>query len=577
MLKQLPLRFLIPTLIMAFCVLVSGLGYLVVRGETTSRVVERSLHFVNMELNKLQGLIEFALHNDSRNLMRQIHAGKLSEPDLKHLALVHPSGEIIASTNQQDIGNQWRNSILDQYADTIQQALSQHRSQTRLVEQSNLIEGVIDVCSSDFSIGLRGKSCGFIFYQLDLSIRLKAAISGLFHQTMYIIGAIALGMLMLILTLDLLVNRRLAIIHQVLKQWRKGHRSMRIHADGGDEIAAIGQNIDRLLQKFAEDEQALIYSQRLNEAIIHSANFSMITTDKDGLITSMNTTAQKMLGYRERDLVGNHSPALFHDANEVTIRAQELTEELQQTVNPGFDAFVAKAKMGYVDEHKWTYIRKDGSRFPVRLSVSAIRDNQGGITGFLGVAQDITEQLKAEERLENMAYFDQLTQLPNRTLYHDRLEQAMFQAKRHDTAVAVLFLDLDRFKYVNDTLGHETGDKLLINVADLLCGCIRESDTACRLGGDEFTVILGNLHPATQQQDIGRICDKIIDAISQPMVISGHPIEVGVSIGVAIYPDHGSNITRLNKAADVAMYSAKDAGRGCYYFYSPGLELNLKH
>lgn len=573
---HLPLRFFVPLIIMIFCVVVTIAGYLTVRAQTEQRIVSQAKHHINMELNKLQGLVEYALENNSISLLRQIHAGKLSESDLKALVITDAQGQIVASTTPQDLGRHWGQSSLVHYRKAIQNTLEQYTSHNWTDADKRLITGMINVCTRDFRLGLRGQSCGFILYQVDLKIRLDEAIGDLFRQTIYITLSIAVGMLLLIATLDLLISRRLVKIHEILRQWQQGERKQRIKPGGADEIAEIGNKIDQLLSRFSEDEQALIYNQQLTQAVIESANYSMITADTKGMIQTLNPMAETMLGYSARELIGRQSLCLLHDPLEIEERARYLSEQLGEVVPIGFEALAAKARHDSMDEHNWSYLRKDGSRLPVRLSVSPIRDKDGALTGFLAVAKDITEQLRTEEKLENMAYFDQLTQLPNRALYRDRLEQTLFQAKRQGCSAAVLFLDLDKFKYVNDTLGHETGDKLLIRVADLLLSCVRESDTVSRLGGDEFTIILSNLNANSQRKDIGQICDKIIDVISRPLKIDGNEIHIGVSIGIAIFPEHGNSISKLNKAADVAMYSAKAAGRGCYYFYSPGLELNPK-
>jgi diguanylate cyclase (GGDEF)-like protein len=327
--------------------------------------------------------------------------------------------------------------------------------------------------------------------------------------------------------------------------------------------------INHLVSRFSEDEKALIFNKQVNDAIIQSANYSIITTDKSGIITSFNASAERLLGYSKEELINKESPGIIHDISEIISHNKKLSVELGKEVKIGFETLTAKSRTGEIDENNWTYIHKDGSRIPVRLSVTALYDPQDKIYGFLGIAHDISEQLKTEEQLEKLAYFDPLTKLPNRMLYSDRLEQAIVFASRNKSKFSVFFIDLDKFKFVNDNYGHEVGDKLLIKVANILTRCVRKSDTVARLGGDEFTVILPNINSPYDRNSVSLIAEKIINQLSQDFVIDDHLVQIGASIGVAVYPEHGTDVSNLNKHADIAMYKAKDQGRGQHAFYDP--------
>ena len=185
--------------------------------------------------------------------------------------------------------------------------------------------------------------------------------------------------------------------------------------------------------------------------------------------------------------------------------------------------------------------------------------------GTYGVARDITERKRAEEKISFQAYHDLLTQLPNRILFKDRLGVALVQARRNRRLAAVLFIDLDRFKLVNDTLGHAEGDELLKGVAARLKGCLRRSDTLARLGGDEFTILLPDL---SQPEDAAVIAEKVIEELRRPLSIAGQDIRATASIGVALYPSDGEDPDTLIKHADIAMYHVKAAGKNSYTFFS---------
>ncbi len=188
-------------------------------------------------------------------------------------------------------------------------------------------------------------------------------------------------------------------------------------------------------------------------------------------------------------------------------------------------------------------------------------NSNGQVSHYVTILEDISERRAAEERMQHTAHFDLLTDLPNRGLFFDRLGQALALARREERSGALMFLDLDRFKQVNDQLGHAAGDTLLIAVAQRLRGEVRESDTVARLAGDEFTVILPNLR---DEHDATRVADKILAAIAQPLVIAGREVTVGVSIGIAFFPKHGNTVEQIVNAADNAMYLAKKTGRNRY-------------
>ncbi len=212
--------------------------------------------------------------------------------------------------------------------------------------------------------------------------------------------------------------------------------------------------------------------------------------------------------------------------------------------------------------------RRDGDTIWCEWYHSALLDDDGQIVSILSFVQDVSSRIQAEERLQYLATRDALTGLPNRLLLHERLSQAIAQAKRSGHRVGVLFIDLDRFKNVNDTLGHRIGDELLKRVTAALSGALRETDLLARLGGDEFMVIVEDFDdPAV----LGRIAQKLLDAIAQPFEIEEHDIYVTSSIGIAVYPDDSDDPEELLKHADVAMYRSKELGRNTYQFLDANL------
>lgn len=210
-------------------------------------------------------------------------------------------------------------------------------------------------------------------------------------------------------------------------------------------------------------------------------------------------------------------------------------------------------------------VRRDGSAFDVELS--AVPFLYKGSRAVQLIFRNITERLLAKQRLEQLAHFDHLTMLPNRVLFFDRLSHLLEQAKRYDIPFGLLFLDLDRFKAVNDSFGHAVGDMLLKRVAERLTACLRRSDTIARMGGDEFAVILSRVNDS---EDAGIVARKILEAFTMPFELEGEPRSIGVSIGISIHPVDGEDADTLLKKADTAMYRAKQAGRNGYRYYRNG-------
>jgi diguanylate cyclase (GGDEF)-like protein len=209
--------------------------------------------------------------------------------------------------------------------------------------------------------------------------------------------------------------------------------------------------------------------------------------------------------------------------------------------------------------------RKDGEEFRVHLSSISVRNPQGEFLGMVTACEDITERKKNEARIQTLAYFDSLTGLPNRSLFLNRLQKALSQAERSKQTVAVLFLDLDNFKNINDTEGHGFGDRLLKEVARRLTGCIRAADTLARLGGDEFVVLLAS----SEKKMASSTALRILESFRPPFEIEGRLTYASFSIGIALYPDDASNMKDLLRSADTAMYKAKAGGRQNFQFFSP--------
>jgi diguanylate cyclase (GGDEF)-like protein/PAS domain S-box-containing protein len=476
--------------------------------------------------------------------------------------------------------------------------------------------------------------------------------------------------------------------HNIELQWRRRDGApiwvqLNAHAirSSGGSVVFEGFVYDITERKRAEDSVAFAHAQR--KAVLDAASrVSIIATDPDGTITVFNAGAERMLGFSAEEMIGRRTLLDLHVAEELAQHAEGLSAEFRRPIG-GFDVLVLRAALEDVEEREWTYVRRNGDTLTVAVSVTALRDDQGAITGFLHVAtdvtarkhaeemlrkqsaamtasmdgigilddrleftyvndslaklfgyrgphellgrslcdlyepheqvrfittivplvqqrgrwrgeatglrrdggsfpqeisltaiaadgmvcvvRDITERTYAEEQIKHLAYHDALTNLPNRLLFKDRLTVALSHAQREGSRLAVLFLDLDRFKVINDSLGHNIGDQLLQAVAARVQTCVRESDTVARLGGDEFTVLLPRLH---RSDDAAPVAQKIIEAIRHPFHIEGREFFTTTSIGISLFPEDGQDAEELIKNADTAMYQAKEFGRDNYQLFN---------
>ncbi len=434
-------------------------------------------------------------------------------------------------------------------------------------------------------------------------------------------------------------------------------------------------------RKLADQQVAAANAQR--KAVLDAATrVSIIATNPSGIITVFNSGAERMLGYSASDVIGVRNITELHLEAELDQHARRLAFELGEKLT-GFEVLVRRAAREGLEEREWTYIREDREPLTVLLSVTALRDEHGHLTGYLHVGtditerkvaeetlrqqtaamtasmdgigildgrldftyvndalaklfgyhdpqeltgrsicdlyeppeqvrvitsvvplvqqrgrwrgeatgvrndgttfpleisltaidgggmvcvvRDVTERTYAEEQIKHLAYHDALTTLPNRLLFKDRVTVSISHAQRHNGRVAVLFLDLDRFKVINDSLGHSIGDQLLQSVAARVQSCVRDSDTVARLGGDEFTLLLPDLVHA---EDAAVVAQKILEAVRYPFHIEGREFYITTSIGISVYPEDGPDAETLIKSADTSMYQAKEQGRDNYQLFN---------
>lgn len=284
----------------------------------------------------------------------------------------------------------------------------------------------------------------------------------------------------------------------------------------------------------------------------------MHSIDRQGRLLEVSNQWLETLGYERREVIGTPLVRFFtHDSRQ---RAEE-------SVFPLF------FRQGYVRDVPYQMITKCGEPIDVLISAVSERDRHGRVARSMAGIVDITAHKKMDEEIQRLAHYDPLTGQPNRLLFHDRLKQALAQAHREHRKVGVVFVDLDRFKWVNDTLGHAMGDKLLQIVAHRLTECVRDCDTVARVGGDEFVIILYGFDTASEPTIFAK---RFLQVLAQPAKLDGKEFYCTVSIGVAIYPLDGEDDETLLRNADIAMYAAKEMGRNNFQFYSAEMNIRAK-
>jgi diguanylate cyclase (GGDEF)-like protein/PAS domain S-box-containing protein len=324
-------------------------------------------------------------------------------------------------------------------------------------------------------------------------------------------------------------------------------------ADRG--VLAMVQDLGSQIGQFIERrsaERALLETAEHIRAVLDNVGDGILTTDESGTIEFFNRAAQRLFGYRFDEVYGQDATMIMAEPYRV-----DFVSHLNDYLRPG------KSQVSVSGSRELWGQRKDGSTFPMEFRATEML--MSGERRFVGILHDVSEQRAQKDALEYQTLHDPLTGLPNRTLFGDRLRQAILVGQRERKPLVLLIMDMDRFKEVNDTLGHHVGDLLLQQVALRLASTLRQSDTVARLGGDEFAVLPAG---GTDLTGGSQAAKKILQVLEQPFLIDGRAVDVGASIGIALYPEHGDEAATLMRHADVAMYVAKRTKRG-YAVYAP--------
>ncbi|MCP4494216.1 MAG: EAL domain-containing protein [Gammaproteobacteria bacterium] len=305
-------------------------------------------------------------------------------------------------------------------------------------------------------------------------------------------------------------------------------------------------------RKIAEDEL------RLTASVFSNSSEAIMITNADSMIMRVNRAFTDITGFSAQEVIGK-DPAAVGSQHEFNALRQVYWEDLKM--------------LGSWKGEMWKR-HKSGEAILVWQRIMAVKDDVGDIVHIIYIFSDITERKRAQDRINYLAHYDVLTDLPNRLLFNERCEQALTRARRRNTMVGIMFIDLDNFKFINDSMGHSAGDAVLVAVAKRVLGVLRGQDVLARLGGDEFVIVLEDIVDADV---VGKIAEKIIKSLGKPVDIGSHHLHVSLSMGISLFPSEAEDVATLTKNADAAMYQAKLSGRNTYCYYRPELTKKALH
>jgi diguanylate cyclase (GGDEF)-like protein/PAS domain S-box-containing protein len=344
-------------------------------------------------------------------------------------------------------------------------------------------------------------------------------------------------------------SRLILSIMEASKEIGEGKLDTRLSIRRGDELGTLADSINQMAINLETAKNELWRREEYFRSLIENASDIITILDEHGVISYTSPSTERILGYKPQELMGKNISEFIHkdDLPNFTHTLAIIAKSSNSTSSAEF-RFRHKS-------NSWYILEAVGKNLRVESIISGIVIN----------SRDITQRRHAEETIRHLAYYDPLTGLPNRILFLDRFKIALAQARRNKHLLAAMFLDLDHFKTINDTLGHTIGDNLLRAVADRLTNCLREGDTVARMGGDEFTLLLPQID---QPKDVSKTAQKILEALKSPFYFEGHELHITFSIGITVYPSDGEDVQTLLKNADLALYRAKASGRNMYQPYT---------
>ncbi len=550
------------------------------------REIDESMHERGRAIaRQLAPACEYGVFSGNRAILESLARAALNETDVRSVTIADEAGKILASAGKQALSpivTAGRAPTItgERVNDVLNVTAPIH--QTRVPIEDYIGEAGAGANPRTSTAPVMG------WVRIELSLAASAAqknrivLSSLSITLLGLLVAAALGW-----TLGRQVSDPILHLVDTVKQLGEGRLDTRARTDDGGELRVLEGGINIMATRLQESQERLqervrqateelrgaldrLESQnlllkteaverqqaedrmRMLSSIVEHTSDIVCVTDRNGVIQYVNPGFEQVTGWRRDEALGKRTSILKSGRHD-----KEYFRRMWDTLLEGRafrDVLLNK--------------KKDDSLYFEDKTILPLRGDDGRITLFISTGKDISEMMRNQAQLDYLAFHDPLTNLPNRSLFRDRLEQSLNRAHRQENMVALLFLDLDRFKTINDSLGHSLGDRLLKEVAARLGGCAREIDTVARLGGDEFTVILEDVsHP----DQAVLVAQKVLDVLVEPFQLDGREFHITASIGIALYPLDEKEADALIKAADTAMYHAKEAGRNSYQFYSSAM------
>jgi diguanylate cyclase (GGDEF)-like protein/PAS domain S-box-containing protein len=429
------------------------------------------------------------------------------------------------------------------------------------------------ITTFNFPISDNGENLGYLLIGMDASYILQNT-KHVVVDLITIFGAIVFflaGLIFIIFKLHVL--NPVGALKNGAMRIAEGDFNHQVKITSRDELGHLAECFNNMMDEINLDRETLLSTNKQLAEEIHQRQLahqeltklslaveqspaSVVITDLNGAIEYVNPKFCEVTGYQMDEVIGRQTH-VFGDGNE---NAQEL------------DQIWEKLTSGEIWTGEFRNKRKNGRIYWESAVITPIRDAAGATTHYLAVKEDITERKAFEQKLMEQATHDQLTGLPNRFLAIDRLQQLLQHAERRNHRIGIVYIDLDNFKMVNDSMGHSTGDDLLIQVSNRIWTHLRDEDTLCRLGGDEFMALIPNLQNPIE--DLKQILVRVVTALQTPFKLNGKELNITSSLGIAIFPDDGDKVGTLMSNADIAMYEAKRSGRNTFRFFTP--EMNRK-
>jgi diguanylate cyclase (GGDEF)-like protein/PAS domain S-box-containing protein len=559
--QQTMLVALIPILMMTL--LLGSYSIFVRFADADSALIDHS----KLIAKHLASASEYALFSGNISILKQEADATIKQPNVNAVQILNADAKPLVAVNFGNTAHTSRSAIVNADSTIYQSEKMLVLYEPVLASQINLDE--ID----DGNIVKSKKPLGAIVIEFSKDHLNRQKTEMLLINLLVMIGVILVSM-MAALWLARRISHPIINMGTIIDKMGSGNLNLRIPPyPGVHELKTLAHHINRMALQLSDDrdtlekriqnatqnlrekkeetEQAHLQVLSLNEQLSFALNEleTIIEANPDllyvfntqGQLIKWNSNVEKFFGLSKAELMNKDASEFFCAEDQATIQ-----KWVQEVFNSGSSTVEASC------------VRHDGACTPYLCNGVVLKNPAGEMIGFTGTGRDITERIEAAERMRHMAHYDALTDLPNRALFSDRLHRALTTAQREKKRMALMFIDLDKFKYINDTFGHKAGDLVLQEATKRMLACVRESDTVARIGGDEFMVLL----PAIEkQEDALMVAEKIRHALSQPLTLSGENVTISSSIGIAIYPEHGLLEEYLINHADDAMYLAKAAGR----------------